>query len=258
MAQRYLGDTFDIHGGGLDLRFPHHENEQAQSRAAGYGFAQRWMHSAWITQSGAKMSKSLGNGLLASEILSQADPAVVRYAIASVHYRSMHEWGPDTLKEAAGAWERITGFVDRATERVGESVDEIRSAALPDAFVAAMNDDLGTPAAIAVVHETLRAGNTALAAGTGSDATVREALVSLRSMLDVLGLDPLDDSWARGGTTSDAATAALDSLIGNLLSARTRARADKDWAASDAIRDQLGAAGVVIEDTPQGARWSLG
>jgi cysteinyl-tRNA synthetase len=254
MAQRYLGDAFDIHGGGLDLRFPHHENEQAQSRAAGYGFAQRWMHSAWVTQQGVKMSKSLGNGLLVSELLAQAPAVVVRYALAAVQYRSMLEWSPDTLDEARATWERLAGFVERATERVGEvSAEEVAKAELPEDFTTAMDDDLNVPAALAVVHEHLRAGNSAIAAK--DDGAARAELVALRGMLDVLGLDPADPQWS---TTADSRVAdALDALVRAELDARAAARAAKDWATSDAIRDRLAAAGVVVQDSPDGARWSL-
>jgi cysteinyl-tRNA synthetase len=258
MAQRYLGDEFDIHGGGLDLRFPHHENEQAQSRAAGFGFAQRWMHAAWITQSGVKMSKSLGNGLLVSELFTTAHPAVVRYAIAAVQYRSMLEWGPDTLTEAATIWERLSSFVARATERVG-AVDaaEVRSAPLPAHFADALDDDLNVPAALAVVHEHLRAGNTALAsASREADSSVRAALVAVRAMLDVLGLDPADPHWV-GAAASSSAHDALDALVRGELAARAAARAAKDWATSDAIRDKLAAAGIEVQDGPDGARWTL-
>ncbi|QAY69168.1 cysteine--tRNA ligase [Xylanimonas protaetiae] len=260
MAQRYLGDEFDIHGGGLDLRFPHHENEQAQSRAAGFGFAQRWMHSAWITQSGVKMSKSLGNGLLVSELFKAAAAPVVRYAIVAVQYRSMLEWAPETLAEAATTWERLTGFVERATERVGAvDADEVRKTDLPDGFVAAMDDDLNVPAALAVVHEHLRAGNTALAAAASpeSDAAVRAELVALRGMLDVLGLDPADPQWATTDAAASSARDALDALVQGELAARAAARAAKDWAASDAIRDRLAAAGILVQDGPDGARWTL-
>ena len=254
MAQRYLGEDFDIHGGGLDLRFPHHENEQAQSRAAGYGFARRWMHSAWVTQSGVKMSKSLGNGLLVSELLAQTPAVVVRYALASVQYRSMLEWSPDTLDEARTTWDRIAGFVARASERVGDLPrDEVRKADLPEAFTAALDDDLNVPAGLAVVHEHLRAGNTALA--SGDDAAARGELLALRSMLDVLGLDPADPQWASAGDSRY--THALDSLVAAELTARADARAVKDWAQSDAIRDRLAAAGIVVQDSPDGARWSL-
>ncbi len=254
MAQRYLGEEFDIHGGGLDLRFPHHENEQAQSRAAGYGFAQRWMHSAWVTQQGVKMSKSLGNGLLVSELLAQAPAVVVRYALAAVQYRSMLEWSPDTLDEARATWERLAGFVERATERVGDvSAEEVAKAELPEDFTAAMDDDLNVPAALAVVHEHLRAGNSAIAAQ--DDGAARAELVALRGMLDVLGLDPADPQWS---TTADSRVAdALDALVRAELDARAAARAAKDWTTSDAIRDRLAAAGVVVQDSPDGARWSL-
>lgn len=254
MARRYLGETFDIHGGGLDLRFPHHENEQAQSRAAGYGFAQRWMHVAWVTQSGVKMSKSLGNGLLVSELLSQAPAPVVRYALAAVQYRSMLEWGPDTLDEARTTWERLTGFVTRASERVGGvPAEEIAKADVPEAFAAAMDDDLNVPQALAVVHEHLRAGNSALA--SGSDTAVRDELVTLRAMLDVLGLDPADPQWAT--STDDRYATALDALVSAELQARAEARAAKDWATSDAIRDRLAAAGIEVQDSADGARWAL-
>lgn len=254
MARRYLGDTFDIHGGGLDLRFPHHENEQAQSRAAGFGFAQRWMHVAWVTQSGVKMSKSLGNGLLVSELLSQAPAPVVRYALAAVQYRSMLEWAPDTLDEARTTWERLSGFVARASERVGDVLaEEVAKAEVPEAFAAAMDDDLNVPQALAVVHEHLRAGNTALTSGT--DAAVRDELVTLRAMLDVLGLDPADPQWAT--STDDRYADALDALVTAELTARAEARAAKDWATSDAIRDRLAAAGIEVQDSADGARWAL-
>ena len=254
MARRYLGETFDIHGGGLDLRFPHHENEQAQSRAAGYGFAQRWMHVAWVTQSGVKMSKSLGNGLLVSELLDQAPAPVVRYALAAVQYRSMLEWAPDTLDEARTTWERLSGFVTRASERVGAvPAEEVAKAELPPAFATAMDDDLNVPQALAVVHEHLRAGNTALA--DGADAAVRAELVTLRAMLDVLGLDPADAQWAT--STDDRYATALEELVTAELKARAEARAAKDWATSDAIRDRLAAAGIEVQDSADGARWAL-
>ncbi|WP_125776255.1 cysteine--tRNA ligase [Antribacter gilvus] len=252
MAHRYLGERFDIHGGGLDLRFPHHENEQAQSRAAGYGFAERWLHCAWVTQSGVKMSKSLGNGMLVSELLAQAPAPVVRYALASVQYRSMLEWSPDTLDEAGATWERLSGFVARATERVGQvPVEEIAKAELPEAFTAAMDDDLNVPAALASVHEHLRAGNSALAAG--DDEGTRAGLVALRAMLDVLGLDPV--VWSGPADTRYAD--ALDTLVRAELDARAAARAARDWAAADAIRDRLLAAGIEVQDSADGARWAL-
>ena len=292
MAQRYLGEEFDIHGGGLDLRFPHHENEQAQSRAAGFGFARRWMHSAWITQSGVKMSKSLGNGLLVSELLAEVPAAVVRLAVVSAQYRSMLEWSDDTLAEARTTWERLAGFVQRATERLerseaggrasgaspagggaqvergvqperlgaaAPSLDDVAAAELPAEFAAALDDDLNVPAALAVVHEHLRAGNTALAAPSSpdADAAVRAELLAVRAMLDVLGLDPAHPHWAGGDSASSAARDALDTLVRAELDARAQARAAKDWPAADAVRDRLRAAGIEIQDGADGARWTL-
>ena len=255
MAHRYLGESFDIHGGGLDLRFPHHENEQAQSRAAGYGFARYWLHNGWVTQGGAKMSKSLGNGLLVTTVLEKAPAAVVRYALTAVQYRSMLEWTDDTLAEAEATWDRLAGFVQRAAERVGPASDhEVAHVELPAAFAAALDDDLNVPAALAAVHETLRAGNSALAAG--DDAAARAAMVALRGMLDVLGLDPGSPQWSTAA--GDGRTArALDALVRAELDARAAARAARDWTTADAIRDRLTTAGVVVEDSPTGARWTL-
>ena len=255
MARRYLGDAFDIHGGGLDLRFPHHENEQAQSRAAGYGFARYWLHNGWVTQGGTKMSKSLGNSLLVTTVLAHVPAAVVRYALTAVHYRSMLEWTDDTLAEAGATWDRLAGFVARAAEHVGQpSDDDVAGAELPADFAAALDDDLNVPAALAVVHEVLRAGNSALA--RGDDEATRLALVALRAMLDVLGLDPASVQW-RAGSGDDRAARALGTLVDSELAARAAARADKDFATADAIRDRLAGAGIAVEDGRDGARWSL-
>lgn len=256
MARRYLGREFDIHGGGLDLRFPHHENEQAQSRAAGDPFARTWMHSAWVTQAGAKMSKSLGNGLLVTEVLDRYPAPALRLALAQVHYRSMLEYSEQTMDDASATWSRLAGFVVRASDKVGAvSNAEVAAARLPDVFVEAMNDDLGVPRALAHVHETVRTGNAALTAG--DDATVASALLAVRAMLDVLGLDPAGPEWADVDSTSSSAMTALDSLVRADIEARAAAREAKDWAAADAIRDRLAAAGIVVEDSADGARWSL-
>lgn len=206
MSHRYLKDMFDIHGGGLDLRFPHHENEMAQTRAAGYDSAARWMHSAWVTAKGEKMSKSLGNGLSVPAVLAEHSAWVVRYALGSVQYRSMLEWSDQTLAEAQSAYDRVANFIERAGAAVGEQpsreeIMAISADALPADFVAAMNDDINVSGASAVIFTAIRSGNTLLsklADRADSDvakAEVREALVNVRAMLDTLGLDPLAEPW---------------------------------------------------------------
>jgi cysteinyl-tRNA synthetase len=252
MAGKYLGPAFDIHGGGVDLRFPHHENEQAQSRAAGYPFASYWMHNAWITTAGEKMSKSLGNSLLIPAVLQRVRGIELRFSMVSAHYRSQVEFSFEALDEAAAAFRRIEGFLDRA----GEEDVALDQVALPDAFAAAMDDDLGTPAAVAAIHETVRDGNRLLAAG--DRAAARATATTVRAMLDVLGLDPRDPAWGPASVGSDQRlAAAVDALVEGLLAERAQARAAKDFAHADAIRDRLRAAGVDIEDTPDGPTWTL-
>ncbi|WP_127126531.1 cysteine--tRNA ligase [Georgenia sp. SYP-B2076] len=262
MAKRYLGETFDIHGGGIDLRFPHHENEQAQSHAAGYGFARHWMHNAWVTVGGEKMSKSLGNSLIVANVLEHTSAPVLRYALGTVHYRSTVEFSDVTVAEAAGSWERFSNFVARAVETVGEvpaeEVAEQGPAELPAAFVEALDDDLNISAGLAVIHEQLRAGNTALA--EHDDVAARAAQLQVRAMLDVLGLDPLAEPWRAGSRLAGAdgaPHAALDTLVSAVLSERVEARKNKEWARADALRDQLADAGIVVEDSAGGARWQL-
>ena len=248
MAEKYLGPAFDIHGGGVDLRFPHHENEQAQSRAAGHPFASYWMHNAWITTAGEKMSKSLGNSLLIPNVLERVRGIELRYYMVAAHYRSHVEFSYEALDEAATAFRRIEHFLDRAG---GTEV----APAVPDAFAAAMDDDLGTPAAVAVLHDTVRQGNSALAVDA---AAVQQHAASVRAMLDVLGLNPADPVW-RSGTGSDERLGhAVDVLVAGLLEQREAARAGKDFATADAIRDRIKSAGIEIEDTPSGPKWSLG
>lgn len=249
MSLKYLGESFDIHGGGLDLRFPHHENEQAQSRAAGYGFARYWMHNAFVTMAGEKMSKSLGNGTIVTEVTTRFPPRAVRLYLAQPHYRSTIEYSEGSLAEAAAQLERIDAFCARAGAAgpVAFAVDD-----LPTAFVEAMDDDLGTPGAFAVLHETITAGNRALDAGDRGAA--EEALRRVRAMLHVLGLDPHDPEWAG---TGGADPAVLDGLVRLVLEQRQEARARKDYASADRIRDALAGVGVRIEDTPDGPRWSV-
>ncbi len=269
MSHRYLGDAFDIHGGGLDLRFPHHENEMAQTRAAGWNSAARWMHSAWVTAKGEKMSKSLGNGLSVPAVLAEHSAWVVRYALGSVQYRSMLEWSDQTLTEAQAAFERVSNFIDRAGSALGEQPgrDEISAIGaddLPQDFVAAMNNDINVSGATAAIFSAIRDGNAVLSQVQGAldDATraqVRATLVAVRAMLDTLGLDPLADPWAVAAVDGENSKAgkALDALISAQLEARQQARAAKDFATADAIRDSLAAAGILIEDAPTGSTWSL-
>jgi cysteinyl-tRNA synthetase len=257
MATRYLGAEFDIHGGGLDLRFPHHENELAQSRAAGDRFARYWLHNAWVVQAGEKMSKSIGNTLGIAALTSQIRPVAIRYLLAAPHYRSNIEVGTDSLTEASTAYERVEGFVLRAAERLGQldSPPPAESGVVPPAFAAALDDDLGVPAGLAVLHETLREGNRALT--EGDTGAVGQALGEVRAMAWILGFDPLDPHW-RGGEGSDGRLRdALDTLVRAELDARAQARKQRDFATADAIRNRLTAAGVAVEDTPDGARWTL-
>jgi cysteinyl-tRNA synthetase len=244
MAGKYLGQAFDIHGGGVDLRFPHHENELAQSRAAGHAFASYWLHNAWITTAGEKMSKSLGNSLLIPSVLERFRGVELRYYLVAAHYRSHVEFSFESLEEAAVGFRRVEAFLDRAGTAAPAEV--------PDAFAAAMDDDLGTPAAVAVLFDTMREGNRALE--RGEDVTAYAA--SVRAMLGVLGLDPADPAWA-GSAGDDRMSAVVDALVSGLLEQRAAARAEKDFATSDAIRDRLKAAGVEITDTPDGQKWSL-
>ncbi len=241
MAGKYLGHAFDIHGGGVDLRFPHHENEQAQSRAAGHPFATYWMHNAWITTAGEKMSKSLGNSLLVPKVLERVRGIELRFYMVSAHYRSHVEFSFEALDEAAVGFRRIETFLDK----IPAGAEPV---AVPDAFAAALDDDLGTPAAVAVLFDTVREGNRV-------DDPTRHA-AQVRAMLGVLGLDPADPAWATGGDDTRL-TAAVDALVAGLLEQRAEARAAKDFARADAIRDQIKAAGIDVEDTPAGPKWSL-
>ncbi|WP_300404060.1 cysteine--tRNA ligase [Nocardioides sp.] len=251
MARKYLGAAFDIHGGGVDLRFPHHENEQAQSRAAGQPFASYWMHNAWITTAGEKMSKSLGNSLLVPKVLERVRGVELRFYMVAAHYRSSVEFSFEALEEAAVGYQRLENFLERAAGVLGE-VPEV---GMPCAeFVTALDDDLGTPAAVAAIFDVAREGNKLLEAG--DSPALRGTAASVRSMLAVLGLDPADPAWGSAGD-DDALTSVVDALVAGLLEQRAEARAAKDYARADVIRDQIKAAGIEVEDTPTGPKWSL-
>ncbi len=249
MAHAYLGESFDIHGGGLDLIFPHHENEIAQSQAAGYPFAKRWLHNAWVTQAGEKMSKSLGNPLQVSEILKLVRGVELRWYLGSAHYRSMLEYSQSALEESAVAFRRIEHFLVRAKELSGSEI----APTLSEGFIAAMNDDLAVPQALATISENLRLGNVALS--EGDKRAIAKNASEIRGALEVLGCDPSDTAYAQSGARE--LITAFDGVIKLALTERDAARARKDFAASDVIRDGLIELGIIIEDTPQGPRWSI-
>ncbi|KQT71877.1 cysteine--tRNA ligase [Microbacterium sp. Leaf436] len=250
MSRRYLGPEFDIHGGGLDLRFPHHENEIAQSTAAGDAFARYWVHNGLVTVDGQKMSKSLGNFTLASDVLDARDPMVVRYALAAAHYRSNLDISDRAFDEAAAALERISTFGQRVLRAAGADPLATVPGEIPAEFASAMDDDLGVPQALAVLHETVRAGNAAID-GHDLDAAIT-AHRSVVAMLGILGLDASEPAVATGSTDM-----ALDALVQTMIAQRSQARADKDWAGADRIRDAIAAAGITLEDTPAGTHWSI-
>lgn len=245
MAGKYLGSRFDIHGGGLDLRFPHHENELAQSTAAGDDFANFWMHNGMVTYEGEKMSKSIGNTISPAQMLEMARPLVVRYYLGSAHYRSVLDYRPSSLQEAATAIERVESFLAAIQDLLKPDRE------VPEAFAEAMDDDMNIPRALAVLHEQTRAGNTALAAG--EDAS--EAANAVMAMAEVLGLAQLMSFNAEGA--SDAEHEALDALVQAVLAERADARAQKDWAKADAMRDLLFSAGVKVRDGAEGSSWSI-
>ena len=253
MSRRYLGPEFDIHGGGLDLRFPHHENELAQSTAAGDPFARYWVHNGLVTVGDQKMSKSLGNFTLADDLLSRHDPLVVRYALAAAHYRSNLDISESSFDEAAAALDRIRTFLHRAARILAGEGDVVVHASIPDRFAAAMDDDLNVPQALAVVHERVREGNAALDAS--DTETVLSAFTDVAIMTGVLGIDPMDPVWNTGQSAPEASV--LDALVQSMIAQRAQARSDRDWAAADRIRDAVAAAGIILEDSADGTSWSL-
>ena len=257
MSTKYLGTHFDIHGGGLDLRFPHHENELAQSRAAGDEFANYWLHNGLVNVSGQKMSKSLGNSIFASDLLAAGRGIAVRYYLGSAHYRSVLDYHEGVLDEAESAISRIETFIDRASRRLADtkfaaSVPADLLKVLPAEFVKAMDDDLAIPAALGALHETVRSGNSSL--DTEDLEATAKALVAVQAMTEVLGINPA--TWS-AESPSAAKDEALDALVISLIAERDAARAAKDFARSDAIRDQLKAAGIVLEDAADGTHWSV-
>jgi cysteinyl-tRNA synthetase len=250
MCWRYQGEEFDIHGGGLDLIFPHHENEVAQSRSVGFGFARHWVHVGLVNLGDTKMSKSLGNVIDVAAVAAMGvRPVELRYYLSAPHYRSSIDYSELALRQAAAAYQRIEGFVRRAAERFGE----VEPGEVPGEFAAAMDDDLETSRAVAVVHEAVSAGNAQLAA---DDPAAASTLAGVRAMLDILGLDPLGPEWTQSERQQDLRST-VDSLVALALQQRALARERKDWAAADAVRDQLKQAGVIVEDTPHGPRWSI-
>ena len=249
MAQAYLGESFDIHGGGLDLIFPHHENEIAQSEAAGYSFANTWMHNAWVTTAGEKMSKSLGNSLLVTEILKRVRGVELRWYLGSAHYRSMLEFSFEALEESAVAFSRIENFLNRAIETLGKNPEPVIS----KDFAKLMDEDLAVPQALALVSEWLKSGNSALT--SGDSKSVSESAANIRGVLSILGCDPFEAAFAQSG--SGNLNEAMDGLIALLLEQREAARLRKDFSAADSIRDRITSLGITIEDTAQGPRWSV-
>jgi cysteinyl-tRNA synthetase len=259
MSVKYLGTQFDIHGGGLDLRFPHHENELAQSRAAGHSFANFWLHNGLVNVAGAKMSKSLGNSILASDVLTDSNALALRYYLGSAQYRSVLDYNEGVLEEAEAAIERIGTFLQRAIRRLTDTkfLDQLdlSKPSFPEKFTQAMNDDLNIPAALAVLHESVRDGNSSLDEELLQEAA--NAYAEVLAMVDVLNINPEASLWKRSGFAEEAMTA-LDGLVQSLIAQRNQARENKDFETSDRIRDQLKAVGVVLEDSPDSTHWSLG
>jgi cysteinyl-tRNA synthetase len=259
MSVKYLGTNFDIHGGGLDLRFPHHENELAQSTAAGHKFANYWLHNGLVNVAGAKMSKSAGNSILVNDVLTESNALAVRYYLGSAQYRSVLDYNEGVIEEAEAAIERVAAFLNRAgrklsKETLTKSSSKV-STSLPKKFIEAMNDDLNMPAALAVLHESVRAGNAALDSDKFEEAT--EAYFAVLGIVNVLNINPLDIVWQSQGS-ADEALKSLDTLVQSLIEQRNVARENKDFETSDRIRDQLKIAGITLEDEAGSTNWSLG
>jgi len=250
MSQSYLGEVFDIHGGGLDLIFPHHENEIAQSRCAfgTAGMANVWMHNGFVTVEGEKMSKSLGNFYTVHDLLEEWPGEVIRYALLAAHYRAPLDYSKQGLTEAKAALDRLYQAL-RGPREVGYPVSG--AGVLAAQVVAALSDDLNTPLAISKLHEM--AGVVNKSADAVEQAAVRTAMLTSAKLLGLLWSDP--EVWFRGGAGVDD----LDEVkIQHLIEARTTARTSKDFAEADRVRDTLKAMGVVLEDGAGGTMWKRG
>ena len=257
MSLKYLGEGFDIHAGGIDLQFPHHECEIAQAEAAGHAFARYWMHHNHVLLNGEKMAKSTGNFITLRELLEKHEPMVVRFYLLQSHYRSVLDLTDAGLEAAAKAYFRLLEAY-RSLRAEAERAREGRLPALDEAldqlerdFADAMNDDLGTPEAIAALFSFLPELNKALAAGEGRESLVRAREALERLGEGVLGLFPPRVLEAR------LEGPLLEGLIELLLEQREAARQRRDFATADAIRARLADLGVIVEDTPQGAKWRL-
>lgn len=264
MSTKYLGENFDIHGGGLDLRFPHHENELAQSRAAGDRFANIWMHSGLLNVGGDKMSKSLGNSVFASELFHRYSPLAVRFFLTGASYRSILEFSPEAMDRQTASLDRLANFLQRARQTLGDGAPALpdvsdsyrgRGVDVPAEFAAALDDDLGVPRALSVVFATVTEGAKLLDSGQDR-SQLTQIVAEVELMLDILGVNPSAEAWAKSGTNATVETA-LDSLVDALASQRAAAKAEKDFATADAIRDSLASAGIVIEDTADGYRYHV-
>ena len=245
MAEKHLGDTIDIHAGGQDLVFPHHENECAQSSCAhgGAPFARYWLHNGFLSIDETKMSKSLGNVLLVHDLIESIPGEVIRLALLSAHYRQPLDWSAETIASARRMLDRLYGAV-----RGIEVSDKARAAAeVPEALVAALEDDINTPKALAEFFELARRLN------KSNDPAEMEALAAemyaAGDLMGLLGSDP--EAWFTGEVKGDVATDEIEALIAR----RNEARASKDWAAADGFRDQLSEMGITIEDGPDGTTW---
>lgn len=255
MSTKYLGSNFDIHGGGLDLRFPHHENELAQSTAAGDQFANYWIHNALVNVNGQKMSKSLGNSIFAEDLFAKGSPIAIRYYLGSAHYRSVLDYHDGVLDEAAAAVGRIETFLKRGLREL--AMDSKLTSLVPNypaKFADAMNDDLNLPIALGVLHETVREGNAAFDA-KDIDAA-RTAFLAVLGMSNVLLINPLAVAWGKAGE-NQLTKHALDVLVRNLIEQRNAARAAKDFAKADQLRDLISAAGIKLEDAADQTHWSV-